>query len=583
MVRVYLLLLMLPITLIAGEFTATVNRKTVTFGESFQLILSLKDVSAKGSPAIAPLKKAFTIYSQQQSSNTTIVNGKMSSTVTWQVTLIPLSEGELTIPSISIETSEGTLASKPITLHVGRGNGRSGEEAQEKRLALTTAVSNATPYKGEPFTYTVKLIAREPIANVSMQKVSLSDAIVEQIENPSSEEKIVDGTKLIIVQFKFLITPLKSGEFKIPSTVVQGGIPSQKKSRFGSFFDDDFDPFHMMRGFNVLEPFALATDEIGVEVKPQVAGVVPWLPAKSVKIEDSWSESQRPQVGEPLTRTVTIQGVGVSSSLLPELSEEQVGNSSFKVYADTPVLKEEVKNGQIISRRTEQYTLIPEKEGTLELPEIRIVWWDVANQKAEHATLAPKKLEVLPADKVGKRELFPEQEVDQAKLPAVSPQSNMSQRDPVLYALIAILALLLTAVFLWGVTLQRKIGRLVVGEGNPEKKKALPLSSVEFKELDRIGSPQEIRTFLQAWGETHWHLSKNANVDTLFEELRRRNSEQKRSEIDVLKKMLKDALYNERVISLPEVKEQLKGLLLQTKEVRAAGKTGEILPDLNPT
>lgn len=583
MVRAFVVFLMVPIALFAGEFTASVSKNRVSLGESFQLNLSLKDVSAKGGPALAPLKDSFSIYSQQQSSNTVIINGKMSSGVTWQLTLLPLKEGELTIPPITIDTAEGALTSKAVTIHVVKGNEGGGGASQGMGLTLTANVSNAAPYKSEPFTYTVKLIAKEPIAKVSMQKFSVDDAIVEQIGEPKSEEKIVDGIKVAIVSFNYLITPLKPGSLKIPATIVQGGIASKKKSRLGSFFDEDFDSFSMMRGFQILEPFALATDEIAVVVKPQVAGVTPWLPARGVVVEDSWDNTQTPQVGEPLTRTLKISAVGVSASQLPGFSEAQVAASTFKVYADNPQTKEEMKNGEITSERTEQYTLIPQKAGKVEVPEIKVAWWNVAKQKEEYTKVSAKTFDVKSASHEVKSEAFSEPLPALPKEAALPSPPAYTQRDPLLYAFVAILGALLAAAIFWSLMLQRKIARLSCELKRPLEKPKDPISKPGLKELDLVKDPQELRQFLQSYCQSFWGLPKNAEMKTVFDEIRRRSPDHLKGEIDALEKMLQDALYRGREVRVQETAKSLKSILAEAKEAKHQVKANEKLPDLNPT
>lgn len=122
MVRHWIFLfLLMPFFLFSGEFTATVNRTQINEGESLVLQLTLKDATAKGIPVLNSLRKSFLIHSQQQASNTVVVNGSATSSVTWKITLIPQEVGNLEIESISIDTSEGRLSSEPIVIHVMEG------------------------------------------------------------------------------------------------------------------------------------------------------------------------------------------------------------------------------------------------------------------------------------------------------------------------------------------------------------------------------------------------------------------------------------------------------------------------------
>ena len=262
--HILLLLIFLPSLVLAGDFTATVSRNQVPLGESFTLNLTLKDASAKGNPDTDALSEEFIIHSQQQSSNTVFINGKMSSSKSWRLTLIPHKEGELRIPRIHIETTEGTLSSNPIIIHVGNNSAANGENSQSKELTLTTFVSNPFPYKNEPFTYTIKLVAEKEVANVKIRDFSIEGAIVEAVEKPVVEEKITGGIHVRIITFRYLITPMQPGTLTLPPIVIQGGIPERRRPKIGSFFDMDLDSFGMMGGFQELKPFALSTEETAI-------------------------------------------------------------------------------------------------------------------------------------------------------------------------------------------------------------------------------------------------------------------------------------------------------------------------------
>ena len=165
-----------------------------------------------------------------------------------------------------------------------------------------TEASLAKPYKNEPVFYTLRLTTKTHLANVSLQKFTIDDAIVESNGEPKAYKKIIDGIQINVIEFSFIITPLKSGPLTIPPLVVQGGIPMKRTPQRGSFFDDDFDQMFIMPGFERLKPFTLSSNETTLDVQPAVSGITPWLPAKSLKIEEIWDDSQTFQTGEPITR-----------------------------------------------------------------------------------------------------------------------------------------------------------------------------------------------------------------------------------------------------------------------------------------
>ncbi len=456
--RLIFSLLLLPLFLFSGEFTASVDRTQVYLGESFTFNLTLKEVSPRGAPTIAKLKKSFIINSEQQSSNTVIVNGQVTSATAWQFTLIPQSEGELIIPSISVNTSDGTFSTEPIMITALKGiSSRTPESSDVEGVNLVAEVSNSTPYKNEQIAYTVRLCSKRSLANIQMHKIQVEDAIVEVNGEPKVFERVVNGIRADIVEFSYLITPLKAGPLEIPPAIVQGGIPIKRRANGGSLFDNDFDPIAIMQGFNQLKPFSITTEKTILDVQPAIAGVNPWLPARALQIEETFDHAQPLQVGSPLTRSFKIAAEGVKASQLPSLQDKQVRDSSFKIYADNPGLKDEVKDSRIKSYRTEHYTLVPQEDGDLTLPEIAVVWWDVIGKEKRVTIVPARTLQVLPA---------PVAEPSKASLESqdgpilMQSQVVITKKNYVLYTIIAGLASLLFVAIAFGILLQNKVLRL---------------------------------------------------------------------------------------------------------------------------
>lgn len=450
------LFLLLPCILFSAEFTASVNKNEVGLGESFMLDLTLKDSTAKTTPSLEALKQAFTIHSQHQSYSTKIINGTVSSNHTWTFTLMPKEEGEKLIPSISLETSDGKLSTQPISMRITQERNFSKNQSGED-IRLEVEASNLNPYKNETFLLTVKLISKRSLANLQMEKFELEEAIVESAGKPVIGERIEKGMRVGVVDIKYLVTPLKSGPLKIPSITITGSFPQKRNIR--SLFDDPFDAFPLMQE---LQPFALTTKEQILDIRPPVNGLIPWLPAKALEIQENLDASQTFREGEVFTRSFLITAEGIHSSQLPSLETKQDTNGPFKIYADKPELKDEIIDGKLKSYRTEQYTLIPQRSGELTLPEISLTWWDTEKGEKRETRVPSRSLQILPA-------LAPSTSVsleDEKKL------ETAETIHPIAYVIIGGLAILLTIVLILLLRLQLKMKRLL--EVPKEKKIDIP-------------------------------------------------------------------------------------------------------------
>lgn len=454
--KILFIFIVFPIFLFSAEFTASVNKKQVGMDESFALHLTLKDAATQGAPSIASLQNSFHIRSQQQSSSTMMMNGRSSMNNTWTIILQPKQEGEILIPSISINTNQGVLSTNPITIKITKESA-SVKSSESDDIDLITEVSTNHPFKNETFFFTIILKSKIDLANVQMPRFSIEDAIIEQNGEPRLDRKIIDGIKHNVATFNYLVTPLTAGTLNIPSITLEGSIPMKRRPQTNSFFDYDLDPLFLMSGFDRLQPFIKSSAPITLIVKPAVAGITPWLPAHNITIEEFWDPSQHLEVGEPIARSIKINAEGILASQLPDLTERQSKNNQLKVYSDKPAMGNDIKDNIIYSYRLEQYTLIPQQSGSLTLPEIALEWWDVENNKKGVAVLPSRNIEIMPKidSVISMSSSLSTQDVsDQTVL------NITAQRDPLLYGLIAILSLLLAAAMIWIALLQMKISRM---------------------------------------------------------------------------------------------------------------------------
>jgi len=191
----------------------------------------------------------------------------------------------------------------------------------------------------------------------------------------------------------------------IAPLVVNGKVPDARARR--SPLNDMFgnrsrvfgnDPFGSL--FQSSRPVRVRSQELTLTVRPipdSMVGDV-WLPAEALVVQDQWTpeegEAQSTwQVGEPITRTIVVQAMGLTGVQLPEITLPD--NAMLKVYPDQAKVDTQLIDGSLIGVREQKLALVPSAPGRVTLPEIRIPWWNIKADRQEVAVIPARTITVL--------------------------------------------------------------------------------------------------------------------------------------------------------------------------------------------
>ncbi|MDX8381404.1 MAG: BatD family protein [Ghiorsea sp.] len=359
----------------AAEVSANLNQYIVPFGQSVQLTIEAKG-GVDGGPDIAPLKQDFDVLGQNQSSNVSIVNGSFSRSKTWSYSLMPKHEGMLQIPDIQV----GDTRTKALMLRVIGGQSQT---AQLRDIWLEADVSKQEVYVLAQTLLTVKLIRAINLGQAELSEPEIVGAVVERLGDDRNYEAVQDGRRVVITERRYAVFPQDDGVLTIPEVQFDGVINRSRSM------------------FTTGQAIRLRSKPIDVHVlaKPKAWNKQDiWLPARDITVEEKWTDGATPsyKVGEPFTRSIELQGVGLTSAQLPPLlaDENLVG---FKTYPDQPELKQVADTQGLVGRRLDKIAMVPMQAGKLILPEIRVKWWNTETKKIQSAVIAAREIEVLPA------------------------------------------------------------------------------------------------------------------------------------------------------------------------------------------
>ncbi len=405
MIFVFLVTLAFCRTAFAG-FEAEVSRTVIPEGESFQLYLR-QDGDGEN-PDISVLNKDFLIVMERKSFKSTYINGKTQTFNENVLTLIPKKTGEVTLPSIRA----GKEQTKPVKLTVVAGGEAlpADAENQEKMKAAQPNVfvrfnlEEKTPYVGQQIPLTVKLYSfvQTPLLDGAVTPPQADGITAEQWGDVKRSRETVNGRTYDVLEYKFLLFAQKSGHIVLSPVRFRGTIsdPEGRDETMEDLFG--FGGSSFFSGFFGQKNVAVQSAAVVLDVqsKPQQAGGNIWLPATDVAVsEDFTPPKQSIDLGEALTRTVTIMASGVRDTQLPDVSFPD--GSNYKQYPGKTDSKNLFDNNGIVGVKTRQIVFMPTKAGQVVLPAMEIPWFDVKSGQMKKAVLPSRTVTVVQTQTVG--------------------------------------------------------------------------------------------------------------------------------------------------------------------------------------
>lgn len=419
MIRVILSLFVffgMTVAAAADGFEAGLETSAVTMGETFYLNVSYEGQnSLTAQPDFGVLQKEFDIVSTFSSSQINIINGRRTQRLEWKLGLQPKKTGVLTIPAlkagqyetaplpVEVSPAGSSVKANTVATVTAAGKNTSAQTENTVEISADLAADTKTPYLQQEINAVLTItdpvglqLTAEPVFQDS------GDWIIKSLGKPSVSQKS-DGTREI--KFRYALFPQKSGVLEIPSVSVNGFYMSYEHSGqksipslFGShglngFFqlldmDVDFDSM-----FGTQKPVSLQTEPVTVKVRPADASFQGswWLPAESVTLAAAW-DTKKPlfKAGETVAREITLKAVGVADTQLPEIQFND--DENFRIYPENPQYSSSVNGNYVVSEAVIRVVYIPQRGGEMQLPEIRVPWFNVTSGKTETAVVPAQKI-----------------------------------------------------------------------------------------------------------------------------------------------------------------------------------------------
>ncbi|MFK8028703.1 MAG: BatD family protein [Gammaproteobacteria bacterium] len=355
----------------ASNATLQVDQTSVEKDQTVTAVFTYKG-KLNSEPDFSALETDFSVISQGVSKSVEIINGNYREQQTWNTILLSKREGQVEIPAIKF----GNEFSNAVTLTVSPA--KPGNDTDLGDLFLETELTpESGGYVQQQHMFTVRIYFRGWLIDgqLSDPEINNQDVVVQSLGEPRRYSVTRNGERYQVYERRHALFPQASGELVVGETTFSGRL-------------------RLPVGGNRLK--SVSTPALTRTVKPVPAAFTGdvWLPAESLTITEVWPADKLVfEQGVPITRTISIGAVGLTSAQLPALQLE--GNESVRVYPDQPSAGDQIGEKGVVGTRAVAVAMVPQKSGEVRLPPLEIKWWDTTADRERVARLDAKTLSVI--------------------------------------------------------------------------------------------------------------------------------------------------------------------------------------------
>ncbi len=367
---------------LAAAVEAQLDRSRITEGETVTLTIMTDDARQNLDADFSVLERDFAILDRRSETQLSIVSGRQTANVRLILTLEPKKTGVFQIPPLTF----GKDSTASIGVQVDPAPAL--EPGSQPPVFIEMDV---VPAEGPYFVHAqiglvVRVFYQQNLTEAAISQPDPSPASVRLMqETPYQAER--GGERYRVLERTYAVFPERSGELDIPPMQLTGRLVERKSTSV-------WQP--AVRGRRVqVESDAV---QLNIEPKPAEFSGSEWQPARDYQLTQQISSGDTLRVGEPVTRTVIVDAVGLEENMIVEPAWPDLADA--RIYPDQPQGITRDDGRWVLGHKEFRYAVVPEKEGELVLPELKVEWWDTQNNQARTATLAAHTVFVQPSSLV---------------------------------------------------------------------------------------------------------------------------------------------------------------------------------------
>lgn len=497
------------------------TRNTVSAGQTFQITF---DVNAHAQDFRTPSLKGLKLVGGPNtgfSSSTSIINGKMSQSVSNTFTILVQAEKEGTanVGAASCTVDGKTVTSKPFSIKVEKADPNSnhqqqsqsgwgwGQQQQRPRqqqqqdpqpsqnidnntLFARASISKNSLYQGEEAIIVYKIYTQVPLTQFQIDKLPRnkgfwSEDLSENMTQVKQYTETYNGRQYQVAEIRRgALYPQENGTLNIAplKTDVVAIIQTQmQRQRTGTIFDFFIDDPFFTPTRNQAVVKSLTSNSISVKVKPlpdAPAGFAGGVGHFDIKAK---TDLDQLHAGDAFTYSVTVSGRGNLSLLEAPAIEFPKG---MEVYE--PRVIDNINKGDngLSGSRTFEWIVTPQTQGEYDMPDFDYVYFDPVS--GQYITKKCNKIHIKVDKPLHNSSAKSDVKILNSDIHHISKQTKLNNinnhKAPVLFWILTILPALAAALI---VIIARRQQDIVSDEASMRLQRATKLARKRLRNAER--------------------------------------------------------------------------------------------------
>ncbi|MCH7506397.1 MAG: BatD family protein, partial [Proteobacteria bacterium] len=328
---------------------------------------------------LSVLENDFVVLDRRSETQMSIINGRQSATARLMLVLEPRRSGDLQIPPLNV----GGSKTHAVNLRVDPAPELEPGEPPPVFIEVGVMPEAAPHYVNAQLSLTVRVYHMQNLTEARLTQPEPSPASVRLLDELAFQADR-NGVHYRVLERHYAIFPERSGDLTIPPLQLTGRLVERRKDRL-------WQP--SVRGRRV----QVKSDPIQLTIRPRpaTAAGVSWQPARQLELSEQLSSVDGLRVGEPVTRTVIVDAVGLEENMIAEPAWPEISHA--RIYPDQPQGISRDDGQWVLGHKEFRYAIVPEKEGALVLPELTVHWWDTISDRQRTSVLPSHVIQVQPS------------------------------------------------------------------------------------------------------------------------------------------------------------------------------------------